>query len=37
MIADLATEDFYFKEDPAICPFTECHCAINLGSTKVAP
>ena len=37
MMADLDTEDFHFKEDPAICPFTECHCAINLGSTKVAP
>ncbi len=37
MIADLDTDVFKFSPEPIACPFNDCHCAINLGTTKVAP
>jgi MoaA/NifB/PqqE/SkfB family radical SAM enzyme len=37
MIADLDTDVFNFEKDPISCPYYECHCAINLGTYKVAP
>lgn len=37
VIADLDTDIFNFEVEPIGCPFNECHCAINLGTKKVAP
>jgi len=37
IIADLNTDIFNFEKDPVSCPYDECHCAINLGTYKVAP
>lgn len=37
MMADLNTDTFSFEKDPISCPYRECHCAINLGTYKVAP